>query len=80
LCKLCYLQCMAGKTPNLALRDNLGTAVFNPTSRMLDFPPNVPKSRFPKKGMKKGQKVLMTGVSRVSDDDSTLSGVATTKA
>jgi hypothetical protein len=79
LCKLCYLQCMAGKTPNLALRDNLGTAVFNSTSRMLDFPPNVPKSRFPKKGMKKGQKVLMAGVSRVSNDDSTSSGVATTK-
>jgi hypothetical protein len=77
LCKLCYLQCMAGKTPNLALRDNLGTAVFNSTSRMLDFPPNVPKSRFPKKGMKKGQKVLMAGVSRISGDDPTLSGVAT---
>jgi hypothetical protein len=46
---------------------------------MLDFPPNVPKSRFPKKGMKKGQKVLMAGVSRISDDDATSAGVAATE-
>ena len=68
LCKLCYLQCMAGKTPSLPLRDNLGTAVFNSTTKLLDFPSAVPKSRFPKKGMKKGKKVLMAGVNQVSDD------------
>ena len=59
LCKLCYLQCMAGKIPVLALRDNLGNAVFNGSTKMLDFPAAVPKSRFPKKGLKTGKKVLM---------------------
>jgi hypothetical protein len=75
LCKLCYLQCVAGKTPNLTLRDNLGTAVFNSTTRMLDFPSAVPKSRFPKKGMKKGKKILMASVSQASGDGAALSGV-----
>jgi hypothetical protein len=59
LCKLCYLQCMAVKIPTLPLRDNLGNAVFNPRTKMLDFPPAVPQSRFPKKGMKKGKKVML---------------------
>ena len=68
LCKLCYLQCMAGKTPSLLLRDNLGAAVFNSTTKLLDFPSAVPKSRFPKKGMKKGKKVLMAGLHQVSDE------------
>jgi hypothetical protein len=31
---------------------------------MLDFPSGVPPARFPKKGMKKGKKVLMAGVPR----------------
>jgi hypothetical protein len=59
LCKLCYLQCMAGKISTLPLRDNLGNAVFNSRTKMLDFPPAVPFSRFPKKGMKKGKKVML---------------------
>jgi hypothetical protein len=59
LCKLCYLQCMAGKISSLPLRDNLGNAVFNPRTKVLDFPPAVPPSRFPKKGMKKGKKVML---------------------
>jgi hypothetical protein len=54
LCKLCYLQSMAGKVSVLALRDGLGNAVFNPTTKRLDFPPAVPKSRFTQRGMKKG--------------------------
>lgn len=62
LCKLCYLQCMAGKVPTLALRDNLGNAVFNSQTKKLDFPAAVPQSRFPKKGLKNGKKVLMTNV------------------
>jgi hypothetical protein len=77
LCKLCYLQCMTGKIASLPLRDNLGNAVFNSRSKMLDFPPAVPQSRFPKKGMKKGKKVLMTwGTSVTSGDQS--SGVTRT--
>jgi hypothetical protein len=61
LCKLCYLQSMAGKIATLALRDGLGNAVFNTTTKRLDFPAGVPQSGFPKKGLKKGRKVLMAG-------------------
>jgi hypothetical protein len=50
---------MAGKIPVLTLRDNLGKAVFNASTKMLDFPAAVPKSRFPKKGLRKGKKVLV---------------------
>jgi hypothetical protein len=70
LCKLCYLQCMAGKIPSLALRDNLGNATFNGRTKMLDFPPGVPQARFPKKGLKKGKKILMGGVPRFCGDSS----------
>jgi hypothetical protein len=52
---------MAGKIPVLALRDGLGNAVFNATTKKLDFPSGVPQSRFPQKGLKKGRKVLMAG-------------------
>ena len=62
LCKLCYLQSMAGKISVLVLRDGLGNAVFNTTTKRLDFPPAVPKSRFPQKGMKKGRKILVAGI------------------
>jgi hypothetical protein len=41
----------------LVLRDNLGTATFNTRTQVLDFPPAVPQSRFPKKGLKKGKKI-----------------------
>lgn len=75
LCKLCYLQCMAGKIPTLALRDNLGTAVYNSTTKRLDFPSAVPQSRFPKKGLKKGKKILMAGLARESSDDIAASAV-----
>jgi hypothetical protein len=61
LCKLCYLQSMAGKISVLALRGGLGNAVFNTTTKKLDFPAGVPQSRFPQKGLKKGRKVLMSG-------------------
>ncbi len=62
LCKLFYLQCMAGKVPTLVLRDNLGNAVFNAQTKKLDFPPAVPQSRFPKAGLKKGEKLLVAGL------------------
>jgi hypothetical protein len=61
---------MAGKTPSLILRDNLGIAVYNATKKKLDFPATVPTSRFPKKGLKKGRKVLMAGVSLSGDASS----------
>jgi hypothetical protein len=57
LCKLCYLQSMAGKVSVLPLRDNLGNAIFNSATKRLDFPAGVPKSRFPQKDLKKGRKV-----------------------
>jgi hypothetical protein len=37
---------------------------------MLDFPPAVPQARFPKKGMKKGKKILMGGVPRFCGESS----------
>ncbi len=72
LCKLCYLQSMAGKISVLVLRDGLGNAVFNATTKKLDFPVGVPKSRFPQKGLKKGRKVLMArlhGMLMATDPD-----------
>jgi hypothetical protein len=61
LCKLCYLQSMAGNISTLALRDNLGNAVFNTETKRLDFQSTVPQNRFPKKNMNKG-KALMSFV------------------
>ncbi len=58
---------MAGKLPSIELRDNLGKASYNPTSKRIDYPPSVPASRLPKSGMKKGRKVL---VGRVADGQS----------
>jgi hypothetical protein len=69
LCKLCFLQSMAGKIEILVLRDNLGNAVFNPTTKKLDFLSTVPKTRFPKKNMKKG-KALMGFVTIATDSPS----------
>ncbi len=34
---------------------------FSTTTKKVDFPAGVPKSRFPQKGLKKGRKVLMAG-------------------
>ncbi len=71
LCKLCYLQSMAGKITTLALRDNFGNAVFNAATKRLDFPSTVPQSRFPRKNMKKG-KALMTfvpGLAKLSHEE-----------
>jgi hypothetical protein len=59
---------MAGKTPTLALRDNLGNAVFNTQTKKLDFPAAVPQSRFPKKGMKNGKKVMMANITRITSE------------
>jgi hypothetical protein len=39
LCKLCYLQSMAGKVSVLALRDGLGNAIFNSTTKRLEEGP-----------------------------------------
>ncbi len=53
LCKVCYLECMAGKTVSVVLRDHLGTATYNSGTKKIDFPTSVPSSRFPKQGIKK---------------------------
>jgi hypothetical protein len=58
LCKLCYLQSMTGKISVLVLRDDLGNAVFNQSTKLLDFPSTVPKSRFPKRNMRKGKALM----------------------
>jgi hypothetical protein len=66
LCKgCCYLQCMAGgKLPSIELRDNLGKASYNTTTKRIDYPSSSPASRLPKSGIKKGRKAL---VGRISD-------------
>jgi hypothetical protein len=46
-CKGCYLQCMAGKTPVVELRDGLGKATYNPKTMRIEFPSTVPASRIP---------------------------------
>ena len=57
---------MAGKLPSIELRDNLGKASYNPTTKRIDYPTSVPASRLPKAGMKKkGRKAL---VGRVMDE------------
>ena len=53
LCKSCYLECMAGKTVSIVLRDSLGTATYNSGTKKIDFPVSVPNSRFPKQGIKR---------------------------
>ena len=51
---------MAGKLPSIELRDNLGKASYNPTTKRIDYPTSVPASRLPKAGMKKkGRKALV---------------------
>jgi hypothetical protein len=66
LCKGCYLQCIAGKLPSIELRDNLGRASYNATTRRIDYPSSVPASRLPKAGMKKGRKALVGRTTDVS--------------
>ena len=75
LCKACYLKCMAGKTVSIVLRDNLGTAQYNPEKKKIDFPTTVPTSRFPKQGIKRkalfaGFACLPSQESRILDDTS----------
>jgi hypothetical protein len=53
LCKVCYLECMAGKTVTITLRDSLGNATYNATTQKIDFPACMPTSRFPKQGIKR---------------------------
>jgi hypothetical protein len=53
LCKACYLECMAGKTVTVVLRDNLGNATYNSVTQKIDFPSCIPTSRFPKQGIKR---------------------------
>ncbi len=53
LCKVCYLELMAGKTVSVILRDKLGTATYNSGTKKIDFPSCIPESRFPKRGIKK---------------------------
>jgi hypothetical protein len=47
LCPLHYHQCVSGKTAEVELKDGLGTAKFNASTQIIDYPSSVPKSRFP---------------------------------
>jgi hypothetical protein len=47
LCPLHYHQCISGKCAEVELKDGLGTAKFNAKTQVIDYPPSVPKDRFP---------------------------------
>jgi hypothetical protein len=47
LCPLHFHQCVSGKTPEIELKDGLGTAKYNPATQIIDYPVAVPKNRFP---------------------------------
>ncbi len=58
LCPLHYHQCVSGKTPEVELRDGLGTAKYNVTTRVIDYPSAVPKNRFPLPKAERPRKAL----------------------
>ena len=47
LCGLHYHGIIAGKTPTLELRDNYGSARFDPATKLIVYPETVPKDRLP---------------------------------
>jgi hypothetical protein len=48
LCGLHYHEMISGKRPEIILKENYGTAKFNPTSQKIDYPSNtVPRERSP---------------------------------
>jgi len=47
MCPLHYHQCISGKTPTVELKDGLGSAKFNTSTQVIDYPSAVPKHRFP---------------------------------
>ncbi len=77
LCKGCYLECMAGKVVSTILRDNLGTAIYNPETQKIDFPSCIPVSRFPKQGIKK--KALLAGWKCLPSCEERSAGIALVK-
>jgi hypothetical protein len=58
-CKACYLQCMAGKTPVVELKDGPGNAKYNPKTMRIEFPASVPSSRLPQDKKEKSEKGLV---------------------
>ena len=58
LCPLHYHQCVSGKTPEVVLKDGLGTARYNTTTKLIDYPAAVPKNRFPLPKSERPQKAL----------------------
>jgi hypothetical protein len=75
LCKSCYLQCTAGKTPSIDLRDGMGKANYNVQTLRIDFPPTVPISRLPEKNKSgKGKSKQKVGVCRIGFENSSLVG------
>ncbi len=75
LCKSCYLQCTAGKTPSVDLRDGMGKAKYNVQTLRIDFPSTVPVSRLPEKNKSgKGKSKQKVGVCRIGfENPSTVS-------
>jgi hypothetical protein len=59
LCGLHYHQCVSGKTPEVELKDDLGTAKFNSKTQRIDYPSAVPKDRLPLPPSERPRKGLM---------------------
>jgi hypothetical protein len=47
LCGLHYHSLVSGKTANLELGDNMGMAIYNVTTKLIEYPNAVPKERLP---------------------------------
>jgi hypothetical protein len=59
LCSLHYHQCVSGKSSTVELKDGLGTAIFNASTQLIDYPAAVPKNRFPVPRSERSRKALV---------------------
>ena len=56
LCGLHYHSIVSGKSPNLELSDNMGMAIYNVTTKLIEYPTAVPKERMPGDRSKAGSR------------------------
>jgi hypothetical protein len=62
LCGLHYHQCVSGKSPEVELKDGLGTAKYNSKMEVIDYPTAVPKDRLPLPASARIRKGLMSSL------------------
>ncbi len=54
LCGLHYHSIVSGKTSSLELENNIGMAIYNVTTKLIEYPATVPKERLPQDRSKAG--------------------------